>query len=107
MKRDRKAMKIYDYNGKKNICGDRLREARVIQRLRSSGRIVLEVKRMAEKRKTKTSSAVKNRYNSRVYGSIIVRVPKEMAEAFKEKCAATGTAQAQVIKKAIEEFLAE
>lgn len=34
MKRDRKAMKIYDYNGKKNICGDRLREARVIQRLR-------------------------------------------------------------------------
>ena len=40
---------------------------------------------MAEKRKTKTSSAVKNRYNNRVYGSIIVRVPKEMAEAFKEK----------------------
>ena len=35
---------------------------------------------MAEKRKTKTSSAVKNRYNNRVYGSIIVRVPKEMAE---------------------------
>ena len=27
-------MKIYDYNGKKNICGDRLREARVIRRLR-------------------------------------------------------------------------
>ena len=58
-------------------------------------------------KETKTSSAVKNRYNSRVYGSIIVRVPKEMAEAFKEKCAATGTAQAQVIKKAIEEFLEE
>jgi hypothetical protein len=65
------------------------------------------VAKMAEKRKTKTSSAVKNRYNNRVYGSIIVRVPKEMAEAFKEKCAATGTAQAQVIKKAIEQFLAE
>ena len=27
-------MKIYDYNGKKNICGERLREARVVQRLR-------------------------------------------------------------------------
>lgn len=27
-------MKIYDWNGKKNICGDRVREARVIQRLR-------------------------------------------------------------------------
>lgn len=27
-------MKIYDYGGKKNICGDRLREARVVKRLR-------------------------------------------------------------------------
>ncbi len=27
-------MKIYDYDGKKNICGERLREARVVQRLR-------------------------------------------------------------------------
>ena len=27
-------MKIYDYNGKKNICGERLRQARVIQHLR-------------------------------------------------------------------------
>lgn len=27
-------MKIYDYDRKKNICGDRLREARVVQRLR-------------------------------------------------------------------------
>lgn len=60
---------------------------------------------MPEKRKTKTSSAVKNRYNSRVYGSIIVRVPKDMAEAFKEKCATTGIPQAQIIKKAIEQFL--
>lgn len=62
---------------------------------------------MEEKRKTKTSSAVKNRYNSKVYDAINVRIPKELAAAFKEKCAATGTPQAQVIKKAIEEFLAE
>lgn len=60
---------------------------------------------MTEKRKTRTSSAVKNRYNSRVYGSIIVRVPKEMAEAFKQKCAETGIPQAQIVKRAIEEFL--
>lgn len=26
-------MKIYDYNGKKNLCGDRIREARLRQRL--------------------------------------------------------------------------
>nr|DAM65930.1 MAG TPA: hypothetical protein [Caudoviricetes sp.] len=31
-------MKIYDYNGKKNICGERLRQARVIQRLRQEDR---------------------------------------------------------------------
>ena len=62
---------------------------------------------MTEKRKTKTSSEVKNRYNKRVYGSIIVRVPKDMAEAFKQKCADTGMPQAQIIKKAIEQFLAE
>ena len=26
-------MKIYDYNGKKNICGERIREARIKQRM--------------------------------------------------------------------------
>lgn len=60
---------------------------------------------MEQKRKTKTSSAVKNRYNNKVYDSITVRVPKAMAAAFKEKCTATGTPQAQIIKRAIEEFL--
>ena len=29
-------MKIYDYHGKKNICGDRVREARVIARMSQS-----------------------------------------------------------------------
>lgn len=58
-----------------------------------------------KKRKTKTSSAVKNRYNNKVYDSIIVRVPKEMASAFKEKCITNGIPQAQIIKKAIEEYL--
>jgi len=27
-------VKIYDYNGKKNISGDRIRQARVVQRMR-------------------------------------------------------------------------
>lgn len=60
---------------------------------------------MEEKRKTKTSSAVKNRYNSKVYGSIVIRIPKELAEQFKNKCAQTGIPQAQVLKRAIEQFL--
>lgn len=60
---------------------------------------------MENKRKTKTSSAVKNRYNNKVYDSIIVRVPKETAAAFKAKCASENIPQAQVIKKAITAFL--
>ena len=60
-----------------------------------------------EKRKTKTSSAVKQRYNEKVYDVISIRVPKELAAAFKEKCAAEGRSQAQIIKKAIEDFLDE
>ena len=60
-----------------------------------------------EKRKTTTSTTVKNRYNKKVYDSIIVRVPKEMAQAFKEKCAAEGIPQAQIIKDAINKFLGQ
>ena len=62
---------------------------------------------MEEKRKTKTSTEVKARYNKKVYTQIVASVPKEMAAAFKEKCAAEGISQAQIIKRAIEEFLAE
>lgn len=59
------------------------------------------------KRKTNTSTAVKQRYNEKVYDNIAVRVPKEMAAAFKAKCLEKGIPQAQVIKKAIEQFLSE
>lgn len=62
---------------------------------------------MAEKRKTHTSTAVKQRYNEKVYDVISVRVPKEQAAAFKAKCAETGISQAQVIKNAIAAFLTE
>lgn len=59
------------------------------------------------KRKTTTSSEVKRRYNQKTYGSVTAYVPKEMAEAFKAKCAAEGIPQAQIIKRAIEAFLNE
>jgi predicted DNA binding CopG/RHH family protein len=62
---------------------------------------------MNEKRKTHTSTAVKARYNKKAYDSIAVRVPKEMAEAFKAKCTAEGIPQAQIIKKAIEEYISK
>lgn len=60
---------------------------------------------MTEKRKTHTSTAVKSRYNKKVYNRITVSVPKEQAETFKAKCTAEGISQAQVIKRAIEEFI--
>ena len=60
---------------------------------------------MAEKRKTKTSTEVKKRYNQKTYDVIAVRVPKEMAKAFKAKCTAEDIPQAQIIKRAIKEFL--
>lgn len=61
---------------------------------------------MAEiRRRTKTSTEVKSRYNQKTYDVISIRVPKELAAAFREKCDAEGAVQAQIIKKAIEEFL--
>lgn len=60
-----------------------------------------------KKRKTTTSTAVKSRYNEKTYDVISIRVPKEMAEAFKAKCTEQGEAQAQIIKRAIEAYLSK
>ena len=60
-----------------------------------------------EKRKTTTSTAVKRRYNEKTYTQIVASVPKETAAAFKAKCAAEGISQAQIVKQAIERFIAE
>ena len=61
---------------------------------------------MEEKRKTHTSTEVKARYNKKVYTAVGYQLPKELVAAFKEKCAAEGISQAQVIKKAMEDFIA-
>lgn len=53
----------------------------------------------------KTSSTVKKRYNDKVYTHINVAIPKDLAERFKAKCAASGDSQAGVIKEAIERYL--
>ena len=58
-----------------------------------------------KKRKTKTSTAVKSRYNQKVYDVISIRIPKELAEKFKEKCASDGVSQAGIIKQAIEKYI--
>ena len=60
-----------------------------------------------EKKKPRTSTQVKARYNQKTYSAITAYVPKETAAAFKAKCAAEGIPQAQIIKKAIADFLGE
>lgn len=60
-----------------------------------------------QKRKTKTSTEVKARYNKKTYGAVTAYVPKELAAAFKKKCADEGVSQAQIIKQAIADFLSK
>lgn len=60
-----------------------------------------------QKRKTHTSTEVKRRYNEKTYTLISASIPKETAAAFKAKCVAEGIPQAQIIKKAIEDFLSQ
>ena len=60
-----------------------------------------------EKRKTHTSSEVKRRYNQKIYSAVKVELPKDLVARFKEKCKTEGISQAQIVKKAIEEFLGE
>lgn len=62
---------------------------------------------MEAKRIIKTSSAVKDRYNKKVYDSVSVRLPKELVEAFKKKCLEKDISQAQIIKQTVEEFIAK
>lgn len=57
--------------------------------------------------KSKTSTASKRKYNNKVYAKIQAELPRELVERFKLKCKETGTSQASIIKKAIENFLNE
>lgn len=59
---------------------------------------------MAEK-KSKTSSAVKRKYNEKNYGAVTAYLPKELVAAFKEKCTAEGISQAAIVRAAVEDFL--
>ena len=58
-----------------------------------------------EKRKTYTTTAVKMKYNNKVYDTISFRAPKELVAQFKEKCAAEGQSQAQIFKDAMKAYL--
>ena len=59
------------------------------------------------KRKTTTSSAVKRKYNNKVYSVVSAELPKELVAEFKEPCKAKGVSQASIIKSALEQFINE
>ncbi len=60
-----------------------------------------------KKRKTHTSTEVKRRYNEKTYDMVRASLPKDLVAQFKAKCATEGIAQAQVIKKAVIDFLGD
>ena len=79
MKRDREAMKIYDYNGKKNICGDRLREARVIQRLRQED---LAAKIQTEGVNMERDSISRIEIGTRFVSDFELKISEQMCQSF-------------------------
>ena len=72
-----------------------------------SGYELDEIKEKHAMAKTKTSTAVKRRYNNKVYSKIQAELPSELVAEFKAKCAECGVSQASVFKEAMEKFIAE
>lgn len=59
------------------------------------------------KRKTHTSSAVKNRYKKKMYTRILADLPKDMVAEFKELTEANGTTTSAVIREAVKRYISE
>ncbi len=60
---------------------------------------------MEEKKRSRTSTAVKRRYNEKNYTITSFAAPKEMAADFKEKCKRENVSQASIFKEAMQRFL--
>lgn len=58
-----------------------------------------------KKRKTYTSSAVKNRYNKKVYSTITVRLKKDLVKAFDEAREEDSLTRAEFVRSAINQYL--
>ena len=58
-------------------------------------------------RKTHTSTEVKNRYNTKTYDQIVLKVRKDKAAAYREKCAQLGITLSEPLHKAIDEILSQ
>lgn len=62
-------------------------------------------KSIATKRKTTTSSEVKNRWNAAHYTRLTIVLDKDDAAKYKEKCTRLGLNFSDIPKEAIENFL--
>ena len=60
-----------------------------------------------EKRKTKTSTAVKNRYNAKTYKTVQTKLKKELVERFEAKLESDGIGKAGFIRDAITDYLGD
>jgi hypothetical protein len=59
------------------------------------------------KRITTTSTQVKRRYNEKTYDRVFADLPKELVANFKRVTQEQGTSVASVLKKALEQYIAE
>lgn len=55
--------------------------------------------------KSRTSTAVKRRYNEKTYALLAAQLPKQLVAEFKERCRKNGVSQASILKLAIEEYI--
>jgi len=54
-----------------------------------------------------TSWQVKKKYNAKVYKTVSTQLPKDLVEQFREVVKQNGDSQAQIIKSALEEYIAK
>jgi hypothetical protein len=59
------------------------------------------------KRKTVTSTAVKRRYNEKVYARIYADLPKQLVSDFKAATVQNGATTAGIFRRSMEQFLSE
>ncbi|MCL2200326.1 MAG: hypothetical protein FWB75_00030 [Oscillospiraceae bacterium] len=58
-----------------------------------------------EKKISKTSSRVKQRYNDKVYSQVSVRLKKALVSEWEHKLEADGVTKAEFVRNAITEYL--
>jgi len=53
----------------------------------------------------KTSSAVKQKYNNKVYSQINIRLPKELVQAWEERLQKDNISKAEFLRTAVNKYL--